>query len=355
MKLHLLILWALFAAPVCGVAAPVGTKLTPEEALGFKAAADYSKAARGVALLVMRRGEIIFEDYAPIWNASKPHLLASGTKSFCGVLAACAVEDGLLRLDEKVSDTLAEWRDRGLKSEVTVRQLLSLTSGIAGARDNPNVVPTYARAVELATARPGAVPGGEFSYGPIPFEVFGELLRRKLSPQKEDVYDYLDRRILAPIGLRVSFWRRDSAGNPQLPSGAFLTAREWVKFGELIRLKGQWEGRQIVAAEALAECFQSSEANPAYGLGWWLFGLGETGIFVTADTRNAELVRRAVEEHKRLGFQVPRDLVAAMGRGKQRCYVIPSLELVIVRMGDSEGREFTDLEFLAKLLIGKAG
>jgi hypothetical protein len=64
--------------------------------------------------------------------------------------------------------------------------------------------------------------------------------------------------------------------------------------------------------------------------------------------------KRALQERAAMGFRPPADTVAAMGKGKNRCYVIPSLELVIIRMGDSEGREFTDNEFLAKLLNGTA-
>ena len=77
----------------------------------YQEAANYSRTAKGVAVLVMKRGEIVFEDYAPGWS-EKPHLLASGTKSFSGLMAACAVEDGLLQLDEKVSDTLPNWKPR---------------------------------------------------------------------------------------------------------------------------------------------------------------------------------------------------------------------------------------------------
>ncbi len=80
----------------------------------------------------MRRGEVIFEDYAPEWNADKPHLLASGTKSFSGVLAVCAVQDHYLELEERVADTLVEWKDDPDKNRITIRQLLSLCSGLEG-------------------------------------------------------------------------------------------------------------------------------------------------------------------------------------------------------------------------------
>ena len=102
----------------------------------FKKAAEYSHSQHGTGVLVMVRGEILFEDYAPGWTAEKPHLLASGTKSFCGVMAACAVHDGLLTLDERVADTLVEWKDDPRKSRITIRQLLSLSSGIDGGDNN---------------------------------------------------------------------------------------------------------------------------------------------------------------------------------------------------------------------------
>ena len=259
----------------------------------------------------MVQGKILFEDYASGWNADKPHLLASGTKSFCGVMAACAVHDGLLALDEKVADTLIEWKDDKRKSQVTIRQLLNLCSGIDGG-DN-GTVPSYKRAVSMANATAG--------------------------------------RVLDPIGMKVGFWRKDADDNINLPAGAFLTPREWVKFGELVRLVGKWNESEIVPAAVLAECFMPSTAQPSYGMTWWLLGRGDEDSTEAANGRNiAPKVKRLIEERRKLSFQPPADTVAAMGKGKNRCYVIPSLEMVVIRMGDSEGREFRDNEFLGKLL-----
>ncbi len=312
-----------------------------------QAAAEYSHSQHGTGVLVMVRGEVIFEDYAPGWTADKPHLLASGTKSFCGVMAACAVHDGLLKLDEKVAETLTEWKEDKRKSQITIRQLLSLCSGIDGG-DN-GTVPSYKRAVSMANAT--AEPGKSFSYGPIPFQCFGELMRRKLEPTRESVEAYLHRRVLDPIGMKVGFWRKDSDGNINLPAGAFLTPREWVKFGELVRLGGKWNGTEIVPAGILAECFKPSMAQPAYGMTWWLLGDGDDSSAEVANGGNlAPKTKRLIEERRKLSFQPPADTVAAMGKGKNRCYVIPSREMVVIRMGDSQGREFSDHDFLEKLL-----
>jgi CubicO group peptidase (beta-lactamase class C family) len=315
-----------------------------------KAAAEYSHSQNGTAVLVMVRGEIVFEDYAPDWTADKPHLLASGTKSFCGVMAACAAHDGLLNLDEKVADTITEWKEDKQKSQITIRQLLSLCSGIDGG-DN-GTVPSYKRAVAIANATAEA--GEKFSYGPIPFQCFGELMRRKLEPKGESVEAYLHRRVFDPIGMKVGFWRKDADGNINLPSGAFLTPREWVKFGELVRLDGKWSETEIIPAAILAECFKPSTAQPAYGMTWWLLGDGDESSTEAANGRNlAPKTKRLVEERRKLNFKPPADTVAAMGKGKNRCYVIRSREMVVIRMGDSQGREFSDNEFLAKILASR--
>ncbi|MCI0491420.1 MAG: beta-lactamase family protein, partial [Planctomycetes bacterium] len=181
------------------VAVPAGAD---ERGGPFAAAAGYLEERNGHALLIYHRGKLIHEQYFNGHSADKAHRLASGTKSFWGPLAIAAQQDGLLTLDEKVADTITEWKDDPRKSQITIRQLLSLTSGIeGGANDAP---PPYAEAVKIAVSK--AAPGKVFSYGPIPFQCFGELLRRKLQPKNETVAGYLRRRILDPIGMNVAFW-----------------------------------------------------------------------------------------------------------------------------------------------------
>lgn len=349
MKLPSRLLCALVAGSLALAEESTVGNASPEEMQRFKEAAAYSEASRGLALLVMRDGEILFEQYAPIWNADKPHLLGTGTMSFVGVLAACAVHDGLFTFRDKVSDTLVEWKDGADKEHITIRQLFGMCGGIEGS--NAGIpYPTYRQAVMLAeSTRP---PGAEFSLGPIPVQCFGELLRRKLAPQNLGVGDYLERRLLAPIGLRVGFWRRDSDHDPVLYSAAFLTAREWAKLGEFVRAGGRWKGQQLIRRDLLATCLEPQPGSPAFGLGWWLLreDAFDSAALVESSGRNPDRIARALEEQEPHDFVLPGDTFAAMGKGKQRCYVIPSHRLVVVRMGDSSSREFSDHKFLARLL-----
>jgi CubicO group peptidase (beta-lactamase class C family) len=116
----------LLAAALPGLAA--AGPAPPPAAL--RAAAAYSAAREGVSFVVLVDRRVVFEEYANGASAASAHEHASGTKSFSGVMAAAAVKDGLLALDERVSDTLPEWRSDPRKREVTLRQLLSLTSGV---------------------------------------------------------------------------------------------------------------------------------------------------------------------------------------------------------------------------------
>jgi len=292
----------------------------PFNSVSLRSAAAYLKELNGHAMLVYHRDELVFEEYFNGWSADQPHRLASGTKSFSGAMLAAAVEDGLLTLDEKVVDTISEWKNNPRKSQITIRHLLSLTSGIVPGSTR-EASPSYAKSVAIASAK--FWPEQRFQYGPIPYQIFGELMRRKLATRNESVEAYMKRRILDPIGLKVPRWVKDVDGNVHLPNGMSLTAREWAKFGKFSLHQAKWEGRQIVPWNVFKECFVGSRANPNYGITFWL-----------KETGNA-----------------PDDLVFARGLGSQRLYIIPSLALIIVQFAETE--IFDDARFMDRLLIGR--
>jgi CubicO group peptidase (beta-lactamase class C family) len=313
-------------------------------------AAEYSAGAKGISVLVRVDGQEVFADYPNGGRKDRAHELASGTKSFSGVLAAAAIQDKLISSwDEKVCDTLTEWKDDERKSKITLRQLLSLTSGMSGG--SIGRVPTYADAMQTEIRFD---PGKRFQYGPAPFQTFGEVMRRKLKEKDETVYEYLQRRILTPIGLTVGNWRKGTDGQIHLPSGCGLTATEWAKFGELVRLGGTWEGKEIVPRKLLDECFQPSEVNASYGLTFWL-GNSANGVREAMMPALARLRNPTGMNELRVS-----DLVFAAGAGNQRLFISRSLKLVVVRqaegilaaLGGNDATNWNDREFLARLLYG---
>ncbi len=334
----------------------ITTPLIAKEQDRFHLAAEYSRQYKGLSVLIMKGGQVVFEEYQNGHDANKSHMLASGTKSFNGIIAAAAVEDGLLKFDDKVSDTITEWKGDELKSKITIRELLSLISGIEpGDNGRP---PAYAEAIKLKAKYE---PEEYFEYGPASFQVFGELMRRKLLAKNEipnfTPLDYLKRRILNPIGLKVAYWNHQQ-GQPNMPSGAYLTAREWAKYGQFILQKGKWDGQQLISEKLLAECFKGSKTNPNYGLTFWLNrannGEAKVAPKPARGGRLMDLLGIGAETTKisqqGFGKNLPHDIIVAAGAGKQRLYIIPSLDMVVVRQANQA--RFEDDEFLSRLLLG---
>jgi len=304
----------------------------------MRAAARYSAERDGDAVLVFRHDSLVLEDYQNGYDGRAPHALASGTKTFTCVIAALGQADSLLDLDEPVARTLVEFRGDSLKARVTIRELLSLTSGL-----EPELTAPWNGEYAAATRLPMvARPGARFAYGAASFHVFGEVMYRKLGG--EDVVAYLQRRIFGPLGIVVPFWLRDRAGHPHLAGGAALTARDWGRFGLLLLDRGRWRGRQLVPAAALAECRRGSAANAGYGLGLWLNAPLPKG------PPPAGVRRSGPEDRRILAPDLPQDLFLAAGAGGQRLYVLPTQGLVVVRFGHNRGPEFKDDAFVRTLL-----
>ncbi|MEM6916844.1 MAG: serine hydrolase, partial [Verrucomicrobiota bacterium] len=229
----------------------------------------YSAANNGRAMIVQEGGKVRFEKYYSGYSKGTPLHIYSGTKSFFGVLAAIAQEEGLLSLDERVSETITEWQSDARKSQITIRETLNFTSGLeTGFQEiyTRSSEDKITRAVELSAIRER---GESFLYGPGNMNVFCEVLRRKLRG-KMSYEDYLSKKLLRPLGIRVSRWREDAHGNPVPSAGMYMTAQEWIKFGEMINAGGRSGLKQIVKTENLRECFLATEINPAFGLCFWV-------------------------------------------------------------------------------------
>lgn len=304
--------------------------------LGFEAAAQFSARNSGLAVVVWDDDEIVFEQYHNGHGADKPQHLFSGTKSFVPIVALIAQREGLLEIDEKVVDTITEWKQGDpQRRQITIRHLLNFTSGLENndaTLHTPKAPDKYAASVACKCA---TRPGKRFRYGSNHLMVFGELLKRKLAaasteqkPLPVDFVAYLEARVLEPIGCKFQHWSRDGAGNPALPYGAHMTAREWGKFGVLLANGGKWGDAQIVPPKHLDDCYVGTKANPIYGLNFWLTG----------------------KNHHKRDRAIPADTVAAAGMWGQKLYVIPSRKLTIVRLAKTGGqRGFNDLEFLGAL------
>lgn len=311
----------------------------------LQTAAKYSAARQGHSLLVLQHGLVMLEDYPNGHAAGESHKIYSGTKGFWALAALKAVDEGLIRLDEPVAGTLHEWQNDPGKSRITIRHLLNFTSGIDAA--NHLHGDGFQDRNGVALGIPQVAPCERaFIYGPAALQVFDEVLRRKLAPRRDSPTRYLERKVLAPLGFGPQRYLADARGNPLLATGFTLTASEWARMGRLI-LRG---GDPVLSPELLALCFRGSDANPAFGFGFWNnLQAAEPGAR-EFDIENMLERKWEKQEWKNACIcrDAPPDLVASIGSGYQRLFVIPSLDLVIVRQGANA--RFSDGDFLRHLL-----
>jgi CubicO group peptidase (beta-lactamase class C family) len=305
-------------------------------------AAKYSAAHRGTSFLVIQNGKTLLEEYPGKATANSLQRIYSGTKAFWNLAALAAAEDGVLDLDEPVAHTIESWRSDRRKAQITIRQLLDFSGGLApgfGLQVNE-----YGNRDRAALRLPAvAEPGKAFIYGPGALQVFHEVLKEKLG--RKTPTEYLERRVLRRMKLGPQRYLNDRADNPLLAAGFVMTARQWAKIGQLVLDRG----KPVLKPDTVAQSWRGSAANRVFSLGWWNNRAAPSGRefdfeamlsrnWQAQDWREACLCRSA-----------PRDLVACIGSGYQRLYVIPSLDLIVVRHG--RGGPFSDAHFL-RLLLG---
>jgi CubicO group peptidase (beta-lactamase class C family) len=247
------------------------------------------------ACVVVHRGKLVQEWYGPRY--AEPIGAMSSTKSVTGLLAGMLVADGKLSPEHPVSRYIPEWK-AGAEAGVTVRQLLTMTSGLpdfpADAREVGSVTDKEAFAFGLPLA---TRPGEAWAYSNDGAFLLSPLLDRAAG---EPIEEYARRRLFAPLGMRSTRLHVYPAGQAWTHADMQTTARDLARVGQLMLNGGRWGGARVVPEAWVRESVRpSQQLNPSYGLLWWLDVPG--------------------------GY-------AARGYLDTDVYVLPGRELVVVRM-----------------------
>lgn len=281
------------------------------------------------AVVVVKDGHVVAERYADGIGIDTPILGFSSTKSVISALTGILVRKGALTLDRPVP--VAAWQHAGdPRSAITVDHLLRHTAGLAigssleaslGAAFEPvnrmkfmeSDMAAYAESIPLATS-----PGAVWNYNDGNFIILSHLIRNAAGGKASDVVRFARQELFAPLGMRNVTIEFDASGNPEGSSQMLASARDWARFGMLYLNDGMAGGKRI-----LPEGWVNYSASPTknawvgYGAGFWT----NQGDSMGATYR---------VEH---GW--PRDAFFAKGAIGQYVIIIPSEELVIVRLGRS--------------------
>ena len=314
-------------------------KVAPEsrdwEENGLAAVVDFARASRTSALLVLEGGRMVVEWYqAPdeleqteryrfTLNARGHPVedVASMQKSVAALLFGAARAEGAIDFDDTVSGLLGSgWSSLAPEQErrIDMHHLLTMTSGLTD---------------DLAYE---TEPGTAWRYNSYAYQ---KLLPALAAAAGEPINPLTDRYLGRVIGLADSKWT-ERPGMPGL-LGLHASARDMARIGLLALRDGKWRERQVVPAEYVQQAFRPSQPfNPAYGLLWWL---NERPGLRSDGSRANQLVPNA-----------PKDLVMASGALGRRIYVVPSRDLVVVRLGDQPPHARSFGKRLWELLIEAA-
>lgn len=239
------------------------------------------------ALLVMRDGQVIAERYAPGFGPDTKLLSWSIAKSVTAVLVGLMVSDGRLALDSPVP--VDAWRQPGdPRGRITLRQLLTMTSGLDHVEDGvplpagDTVRMLFTDGAQdmsgFAEAKPLAhAPGSTFSYSTGSTMILTDLMTRMLTnsddpdARRRAMQMFIDGRLKAPGRLPSLTPEYDAAGTMIGGSIVHMTARDYGRFGELLRRHGRSPtGHQILPEKWIDIMTTPSARNPAYGAHLWL-------------------------------------------------------------------------------------
>ena len=297
---------------------------------------------RGRALIIWHDGEVLMEEYrGENFNGRQLHTLFSGSKSFAGILAAIAVQNELFTFDTTLGELIPEWDPESERGKITIRQLLSLTSGIETAFAGTVQTAEEWLAVDMEYER-----GTTFFYGPTPFYIFSWIFVEVFNI---DPIDYLEENLFEPLGVVRGEWANMDLFYPNLAYGAQYPALDWLQIGIMLMNGGSLNGTEISREDLLNELLAPGQVNPGYGITFWL------------NTSVGQQKRKAINipEHaknqntdKMISDIMPDDLFMMSGLFGQKLYVCPSLNLVIVRYGLFLAGGINDEEFFSRLMEG---
>lgn len=231
--------------------------------------AAYLAEAAPKALLVMRQGEVVSSHGASSQKVSA----ASVRKTLLGTLYGIAVQEGRIQLDATLAELGIDDLPPSLTAEerrATVADLLASRSGIY----HPAAYETREMR-EKRPARGSHAPGSFWFYNNWDFNALGTIYRQMTG---EDIFESFARRIARPIGMqdfRASDGRYVADKASRHPAYVFsLSARDLLRFGEMVLAEGRWQGRQIVPAAWLTRSLtahsKTERGDLGYGYLWWV-------------------------------------------------------------------------------------
>lgn len=284
------------------------------------------------AVVIAYKGEIIAERYAPGFGPDQRLAGWSAGKSIFHALMGIAVRDGKINVNDLAP--VPGWHVPGdPRAAITIDHLLRMRSGIDYSDFDFNKRP---KLEELLFGNTGAAeyyiswplrypPDTHFAYASGSTNLLSWVLRHAYGD--EAYYQLPYKELFSKLGMRSALFEADATGTLIGSSYFFATARDFIRFGLLYQNDGVWQGERILPVGWVAAGRTPSPKGPDYyGAHWWLSTAGDRA------------------KAKERGILLPEDAFQANGYEGQKLLVIPSMQLVLVRLGLCHFHDFSLLD-----------
>jgi len=304
----------------------------------YQYAANPKINTQGIA--VIRKGYIVGEDYFDGFTMNSRHESFSVAKSFSSALIGIAIGKGLIKgVDEIIAKYYPQWQTPETpetKKRMTIEDVLTMRSGLQWNEDDYYkdrsqndvyiMIDSAKDYIQYVLNKPIIhEPGTHWYYSSGDSMLLSGVLEKSTGLT---AYEFGRKYLFEPLGLNDVIWLADPAGHTITAWGIQGTLREFAKFGYLYLKKGSWEDKQVVPRNWVEKSGQPvSEEVKKYGYQWWrLPALG--------DYENSK---------------IPPDILIAWGIFTQQIFILPTEDLLIVRLGydsDPANDEWREIEFL---------
>ena len=332
------------ATAVSPSANPFATSSTPAMAPDVESAvskafgddlAPSDRAELGTrAIVVVRNGELIAERYGDGFDRETPQLGWSMTKSATNLLVGRLVHDGVISLDDDRLRT--EWTDN--RADITLEQLLRMTSGLSWDETYDLGTP-ITRMLYIEPDMGGYVAAQDLAHDPGMYQQYSSgsttLLCDILLDATGSDANLPRRELFAPLGLSSAILEPDAAGTPVCSSYMWATPRDWAALGQFALQDGNWAGEQLLPEDWMALSTSAVDVeteDEGYGAGWWLTRLPDGTVVYD---------------------ELPADSYFAKGHDGQWIVVVPSADLVVVRLGFTPSLDDEGVIDLVATLLGQ--
>jgi CubicO group peptidase (beta-lactamase class C family) len=305
------------------------------------------RVRRTTAIVVAHDGHLVAERYADGYSPDTPMLSWSMAKSVTAALVAIEIGDGRLALHERAP--VPEWSSPDdPRHAITLDQLLRMSSGLAfdehygAVNDVSRMLFQYGDVGGFAAkSKLAAKPDTVWSYSSGTTNIVARMLRELHGNDLGAQVRFSRERLFDAADMTSAFFEPDVTGTFIGSSFAFMTARDWARFGELHRQDGVWFGRRILPEGWVRYVTTPTPLAPdgQYGAHFWLNA---------GDPKNPA---------QRPWPKLPTDTYAASGHSGQYVFVVPSAKLVVVRLGLSlpdDGKEGAE-ELVAEVIAAIEG